>query len=81
MRLVKLALVALSALAVAGHYWQQARRLTIIRGLSGQQARAYYEATRERGERMMTLLAAFFAASAVGALVYVFILPALRGPR
>lgn len=81
MRLVKLALIGVSMLAVAGHYWQQARRLKIIRGLPGQQARAFYETTRDRSERVMALVAALFAVGAAAAIVYVFALPALRGGR
>jgi hypothetical protein len=81
LRLVKLALIGVSMLAVAGHYWQQARRLKIIRDLPGQKARAYYENTRDRSERLMALVATLFAVGAVAALVYVFALPTLRGGR
>lgn len=78
MKLIKLALIAVSSLAVVGHYLQQRRRLGIIRGLPGHKARAYYEATRQRDEWMMVVLAALFATGAAAALVYVFVWPALR---
>jgi len=77
-KLIKLAMIAMASLAAAGHYWQQARRLKIIRALPAQQARSYYESTRERGERMMAVVTALFTAGAIAALVYVFVLPALH---
>ncbi len=80
MKLFKIAVIAVVGLAVAGHWWQQARRLKVIRALPGRQARDYFEATRERGERMMTVVAGLFAAGAIAALFYVFAWPALRGP-
>ncbi|HVR62774.1 MAG TPA: hypothetical protein VMU50_12805 [Polyangia bacterium] len=79
MRLLKLAVLALVGLAAAGHWWQQARRLKIIRALPGPKARDYFETTRARDEWMMVVVAALFGAGAIAAVVYVFAWPALRG--
>jgi hypothetical protein len=77
--LFRLAVIAVVGLAVAGHWWQQARRLKVISALPGGKARDYFEATRARDEWVMVVVAAIFATGAVAALVYVFAWPALRG--
>lgn len=79
MRLLKLAVIAVVGLAVAGHWWQQARRLTIVSALPARKARDFLEATRARDEWMMAVVAAIFAVGALAALGYVFAVPALRG--
>ena len=79
MRILKLAVLAVVALAAAGHWWQQARRLKIIRALPGPKARDYFEATRARDEWMMVAVAVLFAAGAIAAVLYVFAWPAWRG--
>ena len=78
MKLLKLAVIAVAVLAVAGHYWSELRRLKRIHTLSGLQARDYYEATRMSNERVMAALTALFVAGAIGALLYTF---GALGPR
>ena len=78
MRLIKLAVLAVVALAAAGHWWQQSRRLKVIRALPGREARDYFEATRARDEWVMVVVAGVFAAGAIAALVYVFAWPAMK---
>jgi hypothetical protein len=73
MQLFRLALVILATLAVVARYLQEMHRLSVIKRLSGPQARAYYERTRERGERFLGLLAAALAALAVAALLYTWL--------
>jgi hypothetical protein len=46
MQLVRLALVIAATLAVVARYVQEMHRLSVIKGLPGPQARAYYERTR-----------------------------------
>jgi hypothetical protein len=78
MQLVRLAIVIVATLAVAGTYLQEVRRLSIIRGMPGDKARRYYEATRERDERMLTWVTVILALMATTAGVYVFLLPHLK---
>jgi hypothetical protein len=75
MQLFRLVLVIAATLAVVGQYLQETRRLSVIRRMSGADGRRYYEATRERSERMLTVVTALLAVLAVGAVVYAFVLP------
>lgn len=78
MQLIRLAVVIIATLAVTGTYLLEARRLAVIKNMPGDKARRYYEATRERDERLLTWVTAVLAAMAVAAAVYVFLLPRLR---
>lgn len=72
MKLIKLAVIIVAVLAVAGHYWTELRRLKRIHELSGIRARDYYEATRVSNERMMAVMTTLFVAGAVTASLYLF---------
>jgi hypothetical protein len=74
MQLVRLVFVIAATLAVAGRYFQELHRLSVIKRMSGAQARAYYERTRERSERFLTVLTAGMVVLAVAAAVYTFVL-------
>jgi hypothetical protein len=65
MQLVRLAIVIIATLAVTGSYLQELRRLSVIKRLPGNEARAYYEATRERDERLLTGIAIALAVMAL----------------
>jgi hypothetical protein len=73
MQLFRLALVILATLSVVARYLQESHRLSVIKRLSGAQARAYYERTRERSERFLGLLTAALALLAVGAVLYTWL--------
>jgi hypothetical protein len=70
MQLMRLAMVVIATLAVAGSYFQEWRRLALIKRLPGPQARAYYEATRQRDERLLGAVTVVLAAAAIAAGVY-----------
>jgi hypothetical protein len=74
MQLFRLILVIATTLAVMGRYLQEQHRLSVVKRLPGPQARAYYERTRERGERFLTGLTVAMAALAVGSVLYTFVL-------
>jgi hypothetical protein len=76
MQLVRLAIVIIATLAVSGSYFNEMRRLSVIRRLPGDKARVYYEATRERDERLLTGITVALAVMAVASGVF-----ALVGPR
>jgi hypothetical protein len=78
MQLLRLAVVVIATLAVTGTYLLEVRRLSIIKGMPGDKARRFYEATRERDERLLTWVTAVLLAMAIAAAVYVFLLPRLR---
>ena len=73
MQLIRLAVVIVATLAVTGTYLQEAHRLSVIKKLPGDKARAYYEATRERDERMLTVVTAVLALMAVAAGIYLLL--------
>jgi mannose/fructose/N-acetylgalactosamine-specific phosphotransferase system component IIC len=75
MQLLRLAIVIAATLAVAGTYLQELRRLAQIKAMPGHKARAYYEATRERSERMLTAITVGLAVMAVAAAAYAFVWP------
>jgi hypothetical protein len=70
MQLVRLAIVIIATLAVTGSYLQEARRLSLIKRMPGEKARAFYEATRQRDERLLTAVTAVLAVAAVAAGIY-----------
>jgi hypothetical protein len=74
MQLFRLIIVVLATLAVTGRYLQEVRRLSVIRRLPGKEARAYYERTRDRSERFLTIFTAGMAVLAIAAVVYSFVL-------
>jgi hypothetical protein len=73
MQLVRLAIVVIATLAVSGSYFQEMRRLSVIKRMPGDKARAYYEATRERDERLLAGITIALAVMAVAAAVYVLV--------
>jgi hypothetical protein len=73
MVLMRLALVVLATLSVAGSYFQEMRRLSAIKRMPGDKARAFYEATRHRDERLLTGVTVVLAAMAVSAGVYALV--------
>ncbi len=74
MNLFKIAVIGLALLAMVGQYLQEMRRLSIIKRLSGREARNYFERTRQRTEVLLFAAAGMLAAGAVVAIVYVFVL-------
>jgi hypothetical protein len=70
MQLVRLAIVIVATLAVTGSYLQEMRRLSVIKRLPGEKARIYYEATRERDERLLTGITVALALMAAASGVY-----------
>jgi hypothetical protein len=73
MQLVRLAIVVIATLVVTGSYLQEMRRLSVIKRLPGDKARAYYEATRQRDERLLTVVTVALAVMATAAAVYVLL--------
>jgi hypothetical protein len=67
MQLIRLIVVIVATLAVTGSYLQEARRLSLIKRMPGDKARAFYEATRERDERLLTAVTVVLAAMALAA--------------
>ena len=72
MPILRILLIAAAALGAVAQWLQERRRLDVIKGLSGRQARDYYEATRERGERFMIAVTAVLALAGVAALIMTF---------
>jgi hypothetical protein len=70
--IVRIIIIAVVALTSAGQVFQERRRLDVVRRLPGREARDYYEATRERAERSMTIVTIVLALAAAGALVATF---------
>ena len=73
MQLFRLVLVVAATLAVVARYLQELHRLSVIKRLPGDRARDYFERTRERSERFLTVLTVSLAVLAVVAGVYVFV--------
>ena len=73
MQLFRLILVIGATLAAVARYLQEAHRLTVIRRLPGDKARDYFERTRERSERFLTVLTVVLAVLAVVAALYTFV--------
>jgi hypothetical protein len=69
-QLVRLVIVIVTTLAVTGSYLQEMRRLSVIERLPGQEARAYYEATRERDERLLIAVTIGLVVLATAAGIY-----------
>jgi hypothetical protein len=67
--IVRVILVVLACLGAAGQFWQERRRLEIVKRLPGREARDYYEATRERSERFMIFVTILLVLAAVAAVV------------
>ena len=72
MPLLRILLIAAAALVSVAGFLQERRRLEIIKGLPGRQARDYYEANRERGERFMIVVTSVLALVGIAALVLTF---------
>lgn len=72
MQLLRIVLVLAALLAVVGQYLQEMHRLVTIKKLPGLQARDYYEATRQRGEKLLLVGTVALALLAVGTAIYVF---------
>ena len=70
--ILRILLIAAAALGAVAQFLQERRRLEVIKGLSGRQARDYYEATRERGERFMIAVTVVLALAGAAALVITF---------
>jgi hypothetical protein len=70
--ILRILLIAAAALGAVAQFLQERRRLEVIKGLSGRQARDYYEATRERGERFMIAVTVVLALAGAAALIITF---------
>jgi hypothetical protein len=73
MQLFRFVIVIAATLVVVGRYLQELHRLAAIKRMPGEKARAYFESTRERSERVLTVLTVALAALAVGGAVYSFL--------
>ncbi|HTA18092.1 MAG TPA: hypothetical protein VK989_02315 [Polyangia bacterium] len=71
MSILRIIVVLGASIAAAAQFLTERHRLKIIRRLPGREARDYYEATRERGERLMIAVTAALALAAIGALVMI----------
>lgn len=67
---LRLLFAAVAIVLVAGQYLQERRRLQIIRGLPGRQARDYYERLRRRNERGLVATTAVALLAAIGAVIW-----------
>jgi hypothetical protein len=70
--ILRLVLILAACAGAVAQFLQERHRLKVIRGLSGRQARDYYEARRERGERFMLVVTITFVAGAITALALTF---------
>jgi hypothetical protein len=70
-RILRLILVLAAGLTTVAQQLQERHRLKVIERLPGPQARDYYEATRERDERLMMAVSGLLALAATAALVVV----------
>lgn len=73
MQLFRFVIVIAATLAVVGRYLQELHRLSVIKKMPGARARAYYESTRERSERMLTVVTGALVVLAIGGAVYAFL--------
>ena len=69
MRLVNLALVALSAVVLFAGYLQEKKRLATMRALPPARARALFERGQRRRERVMVLVSVVLAVAAATSVV------------
>lgn len=74
MNLFRAVLILAALGAVVVQYLQEMRRTTIVKRLPGPQARDYFEATRQRGERLMVVITLALAAGAVTMVLRAFVL-------
>jgi hypothetical protein len=65
MRMVRLAIVGLAAVAVAGRYWRERVRLRTVEKLSGPEGMRYLETTRGRSDRLLPIVTALFVLGAI----------------
>jgi uncharacterized membrane protein len=74
MQLFRLVLVIAATLVAVTRYLQETHRLSVIKRLPGEKARAYYERTRDRSETFLTVLTAILGVLAIAAGLYTFVL-------
>lgn len=65
MRLVRLAIIGLAAVAVGGRYWRERVRLRTVEKLSGAEGLRYLETTRGRSDRLLPVVTALFVVGAI----------------
>jgi hypothetical protein len=70
MRALNAVVVIVAVVMVAGRYFQERWSLSVIRQLPGERARDRYEAMRRGTDRVLMLVTALLASSAVGAIIY-----------
>jgi hypothetical protein len=70
--ILRLVLVLAASLGAIAQFVQERHRLNVIKELPGRQARDYYEARRERGERFMIVVTVVFSVGAAVALAVTF---------
>ena len=71
MSIVRIIVVLGASIAAVAQFLTERHRLKVIRRLPGREARDYYEANRERGERLMIAVTAALALAAIVALVMI----------
>jgi hypothetical protein len=67
--ILRIVLVLGAVITAVAQFLTERHRLKVIERLPGREARDYYEATRERGERLMMAVAGVATIAAVAALV------------
>ena len=65
MRVVRLAIVGLAAVAVAGRYWRERVRLRAIEKMSGPEGLRFLESTRGRSDRLLPIVTGLFVLGAI----------------
>jgi hypothetical protein len=70
--ILRLVLILAACAGAVAQFVQERHRLNVIKGLTGRQARDYYEARRERSERFMLAVTITFVLGAATALVLTF---------
>ncbi|HEX4404297.1 MAG TPA: hypothetical protein VH560_05685 [Polyangia bacterium] len=71
MSIVRIILVLGAGITAVAQFLTERHRLKVIQRLPGREARDYYEATRERGERLMIGVTVAIGLAALGALIMI----------
>jgi hypothetical protein len=69
--IVRIILVLGAGITAVAQFLTERHRLKVIQRLPGREARDYYEATRERGERLMIGVTVAIGLAALGALIMI----------
>ena len=73
MRVLRLALFALSALIVGGRYLRERARLRVVERMSGPEGLRYLERTRIGSDRVLPVVTALFVVGAIAAVAHMLL--------